>query len=143
MLTILERINQIKGVKGSSIVSPDGIEIVSHFRTPVPSDFISALIVSVQQVANKIVSKAQTGALMQTMIEATEGKFFVQVVELSPRWGARADHEQERQKITSSFHRFVSAQSIITAPPRRESVADLRPTPLAKSAHPPRQRSGA
>jgi predicted regulator of Ras-like GTPase activity (Roadblock/LC7/MglB family) len=82
MLTILERINQIKGVKGSSIVSQDGIEIVSHFRTPVPSDFISALIVSVQQVANKIVSKAQTGALMQTMIEATEGKFFVQVVEL-------------------------------------------------------------
>lgn len=82
MLTILERINQIKGVKGSSIVSPDGIEIVSHFRTPVPSDFISALIVSVQQVANKIVAKAQTGSLMQTMIEATEGKFFVQVVEL-------------------------------------------------------------
>src|SRR5690606_2039751 len=82
MLTILERINQIKGVKGSSIMSPDGIEIVSHFRTPVPSAFISDLIVSAEQVANKIVSKAQTGALMQTMIEATEGKFFVQVVEL-------------------------------------------------------------
>ena len=82
MLTILERINQIKGVKGSSIVSPDGIEIVSHFRTPVSSDFISALIVSVQQVAIKIVSNAQAGALMQTMIEASEGKFFVQVVEL-------------------------------------------------------------
>ena len=61
MLTILERINQIKGVKGSSIVSPDGIEIVSHVRTPVPSDFISALIVSVQQVANKIVANAQAG----------------------------------------------------------------------------------
>ncbi len=82
MLTILERINHIKGVKGCSIVSPDGIEIVSHFRTPVSTDFISALIVSVQQVATKIVSNAQAGALMQTMIEATEGKFFVQVVEL-------------------------------------------------------------
>ena len=68
--------------EGSSIVSPDGIEIVSHFRTPVPSDFISALIVSVQQVANKIVHNAQAGSLMQTMIEASEGKFFVQVVEL-------------------------------------------------------------
>ena len=82
MLTVLERINQIKGVKGSSIVSPDGIEIVSHFRTPVPSDLISALIVSIQQVAGKIVAKAQSGLLLQTMIEASEGKFFVQVVEL-------------------------------------------------------------
>ena len=82
MLAILERINQIKGVKGCSIVSPDGIEIVSHFRTPVSSDLISALVVSVQQVANKIVANAQAGSLMQTMIEASEGKFFVQVVEL-------------------------------------------------------------
>lgn len=82
MLTILERINQIKGVKGSSIVSPDGIEIVSHFRIPVPSDFISALIVSVQQVAGKIVANAQAGTLLQTMIEASEGKFFVQAVEI-------------------------------------------------------------
>jgi predicted regulator of Ras-like GTPase activity (Roadblock/LC7/MglB family) len=82
MLTVLERINQIKGVKGSSIVSPDGIEILSHFRAPVPSDLISALIVSIQQVAAKIVSKAQSGSLLQTMIEASEGKFFVQVVEL-------------------------------------------------------------
>ena len=41
MVTILERINQIKGVKGSSIVSPDGIEIISHFRTPVPSETTS------------------------------------------------------------------------------------------------------
>ena len=47
-----------------------------------PSSTVSALIVSVQQVANKIVSNAQAGYLMQTMIEATEGKFFVQVVEL-------------------------------------------------------------
>ena len=74
--------NQIKGVKGSSIVSPDGIEIISNFRTSVPSDLVSALIVSVQQVAGKIAAKAQSGALVQTMIEATEGKFFVQVVEL-------------------------------------------------------------
>jgi predicted regulator of Ras-like GTPase activity (Roadblock/LC7/MglB family) len=82
MQTVLERINQIKGVKGSSIVGSDGIEIVSAFRTPVASDFISALVVSIQQAAAKIVSKAQSGALLQTMIEATEGKFFVQVVEL-------------------------------------------------------------
>ena len=82
MLTILERINQIKGVKGSSIVSPDGIEIVSHFRAPVPSEFISALIVSIQQVAGRIIQKTDCGQLLQTMIEATEGKFFVQAVEL-------------------------------------------------------------
>ena len=82
MQAVLERINQIKGVKGSSIVSPDGIEIVSSFRTPVASDFISALVVSIQQAAGKIVAKAQSGKLAQTMIEASEGKFFVQVVEL-------------------------------------------------------------
>ena len=82
MLTVLERINQIKGVQGSSIVSPDGIEIVSAFRVPVPSDFICALVVSIQQAASKIMAKAQSGSLLQTMIEATEGKFFVQVVEL-------------------------------------------------------------
>lgn len=82
MLTLLERINQIKGVKGSSIVSHDGLEIVSHFRSPVPSDFISALIVSIQQVANRIVEKIEAGSLTQTMIEASEGKFFVQAVEL-------------------------------------------------------------
>lgn len=82
MLTLLERINQIKGVKGSSIVSHDGLEIVSHFRSPVPSDFISALIVSIQQVANRIVEKIEAGSLLQTMIEASEGKFFVQSVEL-------------------------------------------------------------
>jgi predicted regulator of Ras-like GTPase activity (Roadblock/LC7/MglB family) len=82
LLTLLERINQIKGVKGSSIVSHDGLEIVSHFRTQVPSDFISALIVSIQQVADRIVDKLEAGPLVQTMIEATEGKFFVQAVEL-------------------------------------------------------------
>jgi predicted regulator of Ras-like GTPase activity (Roadblock/LC7/MglB family) len=82
MITILERINQIKGVKGSSIVSTDGIEIVSHFRSPIPSDFISALIVSIQQVAGRIIQKTEYGQLLQTMIEATEGKFFVQAVEL-------------------------------------------------------------
>jgi len=82
MQAVLERINQIKGVKGCSIVSPDGIEIVSNFRMPVASELISALIVSVQQVAAKIASKAQSGALLQTMIEASEGKFFIQVVEL-------------------------------------------------------------
>ncbi len=82
MLTLLERINQIKGVKGSSIVSHDGLEIVSHFRSPVPSDFISALIVSIQQVASRITEKIEAGNLMQTMIEASEGKFFVQAVDL-------------------------------------------------------------
>ena len=82
MLTVLERINQIKGVKGSSIVSLDGIEIVSSFRTPVPSDLISALVVSIQQAAGKMVAKAQAGKLVQIIIEASEGKFFVQVVEL-------------------------------------------------------------
>ncbi len=82
MLAILDRINQIKGVQGSSIVSLDGIEIVSRFRAAVPTELISALIASIQQVANKIVDRAQSGALLQTMIEASEGKLFVQVVEL-------------------------------------------------------------
>ncbi len=82
MQAVLERINRIKGVKGSSIVGSDGIEIVSAFRAPVPSEFISALIVSIQQAAAKIVAAAETGSLLQTMIEATEGKFFVQVVGL-------------------------------------------------------------
>lgn len=82
MLTVLERINQIKGVKGSSVVSPDGIEIVSDFRSSVPSDLISALVVSIQQVAAKMTAKAECGKLVQTMIEASEGKFFVQAVEL-------------------------------------------------------------
>ncbi len=82
MLSILERINQIKGVTGSSIVSQDGIEIISAFRRPVASELISALIVSVQQVAGKLIAQSQSGILLQTMIEASEGKFFVQVVEL-------------------------------------------------------------
>lgn len=82
MHAILERINQIKGVKGSCIVSPDGIEIVSLFRTPVPSELISALIVSAQQVAARIVASCEAGRLLQTFVEATEGKFFIQAVEL-------------------------------------------------------------
>ncbi len=64
------------------MVSADGIEIVSLFRTPVPSEFIGALIVSAQQMADKIIAASQSGKLIQTMIEASEGKFFVQAVEL-------------------------------------------------------------
>ncbi len=80
--SILQRLNQIKGVKGSSVVSTDGIEIVSLFRTPVASELVGALIVSAQQVADRIVEASKTGKLVQTLIEASEGKFFVQAVEL-------------------------------------------------------------
>ncbi len=82
MQEILERINSIKGVRGSAIVGSDGIEILSLFRAPLQSDLISALIVSVQQLANKIVLSAECGSLAQTIVEATEGKIVIQTVDL-------------------------------------------------------------
>ena len=82
MQEILEGLNTIRGVRGSAIVNSDGIEVMSLFRTPTPIDVISALIASVQQVGEKIVSNAKSGHLKQTIIEATEGKFVIQAVEL-------------------------------------------------------------
>ena len=82
MQELLEKINRIKGVRGSGIASKDGIEVVSLFRSPVAFELLSALVASVQQVTEKIVDTAKDGKFQQTMIESTEGRFFIQAVEL-------------------------------------------------------------
>ncbi len=79
---VLDRVNRIKGVKGCGIVSPDGIEIMSRYRVAVPADMVSALVVSARQVAERIMTSSQCGEFRQMMIEAEDGKFFIQAVEL-------------------------------------------------------------
>lgn len=82
MLSILKDVNQIKGVKGSSVVDPDGNEIVSHFLFPIAPERVKALVVSARRVADEIADRAHAGTLVQVILEASEGKFFVQAVEL-------------------------------------------------------------
>jgi len=77
MKNMLEDLNKTKGVLGSLIVGGDGMIILSNLPTEYDDDYISALVASAVDSANKAISGIDNENFKMVIIEGTEKNLFI------------------------------------------------------------------
>lgn len=77
MKRILEDINKTKGVLGSLIVGGDGMIVLSNLPTEYDEDYISALVASAVDSANKAISGIDNDVFKMVLVEGTDKNLFI------------------------------------------------------------------
>ncbi len=77
MKKILEELNKTKGVLGSLIVGGDGMIVLSKLPTEYDNEYISALVASAVDAANKAISGIDNDTFNMVLIEGKEKNLFI------------------------------------------------------------------
>jgi len=71
---ILEDLDKIGDIKGSAVISTDGLQIASNLKENIDIDTFAAMSAAMQGAAETAVSELKQGKLNQIVIEAEKGK---------------------------------------------------------------------
>ncbi len=71
---ILEDIDKIGDIKGSAVISTDGLTIASNMKEGIDTDTFAAMSAAMQGAAETAVSELKQGSLSQIIIESEKGK---------------------------------------------------------------------
>jgi predicted regulator of Ras-like GTPase activity (Roadblock/LC7/MglB family) len=74
---ILESLNQEDGVKGSMVVTQDGIVVAGLLKSDVRKDVVGALSSFLITATERCLERGQLGALGRMMLTATHGKLII------------------------------------------------------------------
>ncbi len=77
MKKVLEEINKTKGVLGSLIVGGDGMIVLSALPTEYDQDYVSALVASAVDTANKAISGIDDDEFKMCIIEGNDKNLFI------------------------------------------------------------------
>ncbi|MBD3249308.1 hypothetical protein GF336_04650 [Candidatus Woesearchaeota archaeon] len=71
---ILEDLDNIGDIKGSIVISVDGLVISSNIKEGIDTDTLAAMSAAMQGAAETAVSELKQGGLKQVVIESEKGK---------------------------------------------------------------------
>jgi len=74
LINILKSLRKVGGIKGSSVISRDGLIIASDMGSEVDAETFAAMSAAMQGAAETAVSELKQGKVKQVVIEAEKGK---------------------------------------------------------------------
>ena len=77
MEEILQRLSEEEGVKGSLVVTQDGIVVAGNLKSDVRKDVVGALSSFLIAATDRCLQRGRLGALGRMMMTATHGKLVI------------------------------------------------------------------
>ena len=78
METILDELNEAIGIRGSMIVTKDGMLVTSRVGAELSEDAIAALVSAVVLSTRKALERIRFGEFTRFLLKSTEGKIILQ-----------------------------------------------------------------
>lgn len=78
MRDVLKRLNAVPGIKGSLVLTPDGIVVISELSRELDSDTTAALVGNVVTQTVKLLQHGEYPTLERMILTATRGKIVIE-----------------------------------------------------------------
>ncbi|NQU79651.1 roadblock/LC7 domain-containing protein [Candidatus Woesearchaeota archaeon] len=74
LISVLQKLRKVGSIVGSSVISPDGLQIASDIGENIDKDTFAAMSAAMHGAAETAVSELAKGELRQIIVDAEKGK---------------------------------------------------------------------